>query len=44
MSTLTVELPDDLAARLDKASERRRLRPAELVRLYLPDPGWEIVR
>ena len=32
MSTLTVELPDELAARLAKASEHRRMRPAELVR------------
>jgi hypothetical protein len=32
MSTLTVELSDDLAARLDAASQHRRVTPADLVR------------
>lgn len=32
MSTLTVELPDDLAARLAEASERRQKQPAEIIR------------
>ena len=46
MSTLSVELPDELAARLDQASERRRLRPTELVRQVLettlpPEPPKE---
>ena len=46
MSTLTVELPDELAARLANASERRRMRPADLVRESLeaalpPEPPKE---
>ena len=32
MSTLTIELPDDLAARLEAASAQAHLPPAQLVR------------
>ena len=45
MSTLTVELPDDLAARLAAASEQTHVPPAPLVRAALekalpaPAPG-----
>ncbi len=35
MSTLTIELPDDLAARLEAASARTRVPPAQLVRAAL---------
>ncbi len=31
MSTLTIELPDDLAARLEAASAQTRVPPAQLV-------------
>jgi Ribbon-helix-helix domain len=46
MSTLTVELPDDLAARLAAASEQTHVPPAQLVRTALekalppPAPDW----
>ena len=32
MSTLTIELPDELAARLAAASERQHVPPGEIVR------------
>jgi hypothetical protein len=35
MSTLTIELPDDLAARLAAASEQAHVPPAQLVRAAL---------
>ena len=35
MSTLTIELPDDLAARLEAASAQTRVPPAQLVRAAL---------
>jgi hypothetical protein len=35
MSTLTIELPDDLAARLEAASVQTRVPPAQLVRAAL---------
>lgn len=35
MSTLTIELPDDLAARLEAASEQAHVPPAQLVRAAL---------
>lgn len=35
MSTLTVELPDDLAARLEAASAQAHVPPAQLVRAAL---------
>ena len=35
MSTLTIELPDDLAARLEAASEQAHVPPAHLVRAAL---------
>lgn len=31
MSTLTIELPDDIAARLAAASERKRVPPSQIV-------------
>jgi len=46
MSTLTIELPDDLAARLEAASEQSHVPPAQLVRAALekalpaPVPGF----
>ena len=43
MSTLTIELSDDLAARLAAASEREHLPPAQIVQAALekalPAPG-----
>lgn len=35
MSTLTIELPDDLVARLEAASEQAHLPPAQFVRAAL---------
>jgi hypothetical protein len=35
MSTLTIELPDDLAARLEAASAQTHVPPAQLVRAAL---------
>ena len=35
MSTLTIELPDDLAARLEAASAQAQVPPAQLVRAAL---------
>ena len=35
MSTLTIELPDDLAARLEAASAQTHIPPAQLVRAAL---------
>ena len=35
MSTLTIELPDDLAARLEAASAQAHVAPAQLVRATL---------
>ena len=35
MSTLTIELPDDLAARLEAASAQAHVPPAQLVRAAL---------
>jgi len=35
MSTLTIELPDDLAARLEAASAETRVRPEQFVRAAL---------
>ena len=35
MSTLTIELPDDLAARLEAASAQTRVPPAQFVRATL---------
>jgi len=35
MSTFTIELPDDLAARLEAASAQTRVPPAQLVRAAL---------
>jgi hypothetical protein len=35
MSTLTIELPDDLAARLEAASAQAHMQPAQLVRATL---------
>jgi hypothetical protein len=35
MSTLTIELPDDLAARLEAASAQAHVPPAQLVRATL---------
>jgi hypothetical protein len=35
MSTLTIELPDDLAARLEAASAQAHIAPAQLVRATL---------
>jgi hypothetical protein len=35
MSTLTIELPDDLAARLEAASEQTHVPPPQLVRAAL---------
>ena len=46
MSTLTIELPDDLAARLEAASAQTHVPPAQLVRAALekalpaPAPDW----
>ena len=43
MSTLTVELPDDIAARLAAVSERRHVLPAQFVREALEQAllEWE---
>ena len=45
MSTLTIELPDDLAARLEAASAQKHVPPAQFVRAALekalPSPGAE---
>ena len=45
MSTLTIELPDDLAARLEAASAQKHIQPAQFVRdaleKALPNPSPE---
>jgi hypothetical protein len=46
MSTLTIELPDELAARLAAASEQQHVPPAKLVQealeKALPDSAGEV--